>query len=140
MGMAAPAILVPRPVIDQDGYASARPRRADAPARAAGHAPGHTQAFEQQQRPATILAFPQRLAGQFQREDDIADHRGGGAQGWRNAAGLPLPTSAFLAQHIAQERLTVGLTLDPYAGAIGAYARTGRMAALAASPLLDLTI
>jgi len=131
MGMAAPAILTNRPVIDADGYPAARARRPDAPGRAQG--------FEGQQRAAAILAFPQRLAGQYAREDEPGGRSSGGAQ-WRNSAGLPLPTSAFLAQHIAQERLTTGLTLDPHAGATGAYARSGRLASPATGPLVDLSI
>jgi len=132
MGMAAPAILTTtRPVIDADGYPAARPRRGDAHARATS--------FEAQQHPAAILAFPQRVAGQFARDEDTAGQHDN-SPGWRNAAGLPLPTSAFLAQHIAQERLTEGLTLDPYAGATGAYARTGLLAPSFTGPLVDLTI
>jgi hypothetical protein len=137
MGMAAPVTLTARTVIDADGYPVARPRRADGAPRAPSfEAP---RPVGREQRPASILAFPQRIADQFTRDDDAPDSGNAGSE-WRNAAGVKLPTSAFLAQHIAQERLTEGLTLDPYASATTAYARSGRLSAPGLDPIVSLTV
>ena len=133
MAVAAPVTYIAKTVIDADGYPVARPRRGDGQARAP--------AFEtprpvgREQRPGTVLAFPQRIVDQFAHEEELPERPGAGS-GWRNAAGAPLPNTAFLAQHIAQERLTEGLSLDPYASATGAYTRSDRLA----MPVTALTV
>jgi hypothetical protein len=142
MAMAAPVTWTARTVIDADGYPAARPRRADQQGHANSFEPSSPEAarpLERQERPVAVLAFPRRPADRFA---DDAETAGGRAyrSAWRDAGGAPLPTSAFLAQHIAQERLTGGLTLDPHAAATGAYARSGKLVAPNPGPLVSLTI
>ncbi|HND55458.1 MAG TPA: hypothetical protein PLV92_23750, partial [Pirellulaceae bacterium] len=91
------------------------------------------------QRSAAILAFAQRVAQHFDAESTGTEGESGQAA-WRQPAESNYPISTFLAQHIAQERLNEGLTLDPYAGATGAYARSGQLAASGAAAGLDIAV
>jgi hypothetical protein len=142
MAIPAPAILTYRPVIDAEGYPLARPRRAEAPGRigtSEGLRPDAAPPAGREPRTAGVLAFPRRVAERVAGEDN-AGTAPGARPAWRNATGLPLPGGAFLAHQIAQERLGDGLALDPHPAATRAYARSGRLAAPAATPTVDLSI
>lgn len=139
MGMAAAQITyLTRGVIDAEGFPVARPRRPDTYARPQSQ---ETQRAQQprDQRSAAILAFAQRVAQHFDAESTGTEGESGQAA-WRQPAESNYPISTFLAQHIAQERLNEGLTLDPYAGATGAYARSGQLAASGAAAGLDIAV
>ncbi|MCC6470942.1 MAG: hypothetical protein IT563_21680 [Alphaproteobacteria bacterium] len=138
MALAAPVTYgAARTVIDADGYPLARPRRAEGTARAAAF--DATRPVDREGRPATVLAFPRRVAEPYAPDEESAGWRPAPAP-WHDAAGATLPSSTFLTQHIAQERLTEGLSLDPYASATGAYGRSGRLSIPAIAQTVDLAV
>ncbi|MCC7049423.1 MAG: hypothetical protein IT562_22125 [Alphaproteobacteria bacterium] len=138
MASAAPVTYgIVRTVIDAEGYPQPRPRRADGPAR--GPVFESPRPVDREGRPATILSFPRRVADAYAGDDEPSPwHQA--STGWHDAGGAPLPSSAFLTQHIAQERLTEGLSLDPYAGASSAYGRSGRLSVPAIAQTVDLAV
>jgi len=127
MGMSAPATVLSRAVIDAEAYPVARARRADA--RPWSGAPDSPFAQQRAQRQSNILAFADRVAQRLREQAEQADYEGDSGPSWDQPAAANYPSSTFLAQHIAQEQLSSGLTIDPYRGVTSAYARTSALSA-----------
>jgi hypothetical protein len=91
---------------------------------------------------ATILEFPDKFSAQL--DDDRAYRAASNARvrTLRPYSMAPpgAPTGAFLAQHIAQERLSEGLTLEPHAQVAAAYARSRALASGGGGTGIDLAI
>ena len=87
---------------------------------------------------ATILEFPDRFSSQL--DDDRAYHAASNPRARQARAFATAPTGAFLAQHIAQERLGDGLTLDPHARAAAAYSRSFGLSTNGQNGRLDVAI
>lgn len=87
---------------------------------------------------ATILEFPDKFSAQL--GDDRAYHAATNPRVRTLRPYSTAPTGAFLAQHIAQERLGEGLTLEPHAQVAAAYARIRALAGGGGGTGIDLAI
>jgi hypothetical protein len=87
---------------------------------------------------ATVLEFPARFPAQL--DDDRAEFGASDPRARPNRPFSTVPTGAFLAQHIAQERLSEGLTLEPHAAAAAAYSRSRNLTGGANSSGVDLAV
>ncbi len=106
--------------------------------RPAGGARAAHQADRDHAGRAAILEFPDRFAAHL--DDDLAFYAQSVPQARPVRAFSTAPTGAFLAQHIAQERLGDGLFLDPHGRAAAAYARSGGLAGYAGQNRIDLAV
>lgn len=142
MGMSAPATVVNRAVIDAEAYPAGRIRRPEGRPWSTGRsgAPDSPDAQQRAERQSNILAFADRVAQRLREQADYQDFEGESGNSWTAKAAANFPASPFLAQHIAQEQLSTGLTLDPHRSATSAYARSGALGAASSLGILRIAV